>query len=130
VLTLDGDRLCQLDDVARGYADRNELPGLVWAVARGEQAHGRFAGHLDLEAGVPLPLRPLTPSSSSRVSALITSSFRLVVFRRRCDGCGRDNPSLESVGMADPVTDPVAEHDARSGEDGAGPPEWAHVRDR
>jgi hypothetical protein len=32
--------------------------------------------------------------------------------------------------MADPVTDPVAEHDARYGEDGAGPPEWARVRDR
>jgi hypothetical protein len=26
--------------------------------------------------------------------------------------------------MADPVTDPVAEHDARYGEEGAGPPEW------
>jgi len=25
--------------------------------------------------------------------------------------------------MADPVTDPVAEHDARYGEEGAGPPE-------
>ena len=73
---------------------------------------------------------PLTPSSSSRVSALITSSFRLVVSRRRCDGCGRDNSSLGSVGMADPVTDPVAEHDARYGEEGAGPPEWARVRDR
>lgn len=32
--------------------------------------------------------------------------------------------------MADPVTDPVAEHDARYGEEGAGPPEWARVRDR
>ena len=32
--------------------------------------------------------------------------------------------------MADPVTDPVAEHDARYGEEGAGPPEWAQVRDR
>ncbi|MEV6980410.1 hypothetical protein AB0M95_04005 [Sphaerisporangium sp. NPDC051017] len=32
--------------------------------------------------------------------------------------------------MADPVTDPVAEHDARYGEEGAGPPEWAWVRDR
>ena len=54
MLTLDGDRLRQLDDAMRGYADRNELPGLVWAVARGEQAHVRFAGHLDLEAGVPV----------------------------------------------------------------------------
>ncbi|MEH1055980.1 hypothetical protein V6U89_12300 [Micromonospora sp. CPCC 206171] len=32
--------------------------------------------------------------------------------------------------MADPATDPVAEHDARYGEEGAGPPEWARVRDR
>lgn len=34
-----------------------------------------------------------------------------------------------SAGMADPVTDPVAEHDARYGEKGAGPPEpeWARV---
>lgn len=32
--------------------------------------------------------------------------------------------------MAGPVTDPVAEHDARYGEEGAGPPEWARVRDR
>ncbi len=32
--------------------------------------------------------------------------------------------------MADPVTDPVAEHDARYGEEGAGPSEWARVRDR
>jgi hypothetical protein len=32
--------------------------------------------------------------------------------------------------MTDPVTDPVAEHDARYGEEGAGPPEWAQVRDR
>jgi hypothetical protein len=32
--------------------------------------------------------------------------------------------------MADPVTDPVAEHDARYGEEGAGPPEGARVRDR
>jgi hypothetical protein len=32
--------------------------------------------------------------------------------------------------MADPVTDPVAEHDARYGEEGAGPPEWARARDR
>jgi CubicO group peptidase (beta-lactamase class C family) len=54
VLTLDGDRLCQLDDAMRGYADGNQLPGLVWVVARGEQAHVRFAGHLDLEAGVPV----------------------------------------------------------------------------
>jgi hypothetical protein len=29
--------------------------------------------------------------------------------------------------MADPVTDPVAEHDARYGEEDAGPPEWARV---
>jgi hypothetical protein len=35
------------------------------------------------------------------VSALITSSFRLVVSRRRCDGCGRDNSSLGSAGMAE-----------------------------
>jgi general stress protein 26 len=28
------------------------------------------------------------------------------------------------------VTDPVAEHDARYGEEGAGPPEWSRVRDR
>jgi len=28
------------------------------------------------------------------------------------------------------VTDPVAEHDARYGEEGAGPPEGARVRDR
>jgi hypothetical protein len=27
--------------------------------------------------------------------------------------------------MADPVTDPVAEHDARYGEEGAAPPNWA-----
>jgi hypothetical protein len=32
--------------------------------------------------------------------------------------------------MADPVTDPVAGHDARYGEEGAGPPQWARVRDR
>ncbi|MFE8989963.1 hypothetical protein ACFYMI_19435 [Streptomyces collinus] len=32
--------------------------------------------------------------------------------------------------MADPVTDPVAEHDARYDEEGAGPPEWARLRDR
>jgi hypothetical protein len=28
------------------------------------------------------------------------------------------------------MTDPVAESDARYGEEGAGPPEWARVRDR
>jgi hypothetical protein len=28
------------------------------------------------------------------------------------------------------LTDPVAEHDARYGEEGAGPPEWPRVRDR
>jgi hypothetical protein len=32
--------------------------------------------------------------------------------------------------MADPVTDPVAEHNVRYGEEGAGPPEGARVRDR
>ena len=32
--------------------------------------------------------------------------------------------------MADPVTDPVAEHDARYGEEGAGPPQRARARDR
>jgi hypothetical protein len=31
--------------------------------------------------------------------------------------------------MADPVTDPVAEHDARYAEEDAGPPEWAEARD-
>jgi hypothetical protein len=29
--------------------------------------------------------------------------------------------------MADPVTDPAAEDDARYGEEGAGPPEWAGI---
>ena len=38
--------------------------------------------------------RPLTPRSSNRVSALITSSSRAVVSRCRCDGHGRDNSSL------------------------------------
>ncbi|MER5907530.1 hypothetical protein ABT150_47090 [Streptomyces mirabilis] len=32
--------------------------------------------------------------------------------------------------MADPVTDLVAEHDARYEEEGAVPPEWARVHDR
>jgi hypothetical protein len=35
-------------------------------------------------------------SSFSRLSALISSSFRLIVSGHRYDGCGRDNSSLSA----------------------------------
>jgi CubicO group peptidase (beta-lactamase class C family) len=95
VLTLDGDRLRQLDDAMRGYADGNELPGLVWAVARGEQAHVRFAGHLDLESGVPVNRDSIFRISSMTKPVTAVAALLLV-------GDGR-------LGLDDPIDDLVPE---------------------
>jgi CubicO group peptidase (beta-lactamase class C family) len=95
VLTLDGDRLRQLDDAMRGYADGNELPGLVWAVARGEQAHVRFAGHLDLESAVPVNRDSIFRISSMTKPVTAVAALLLVEDGR--------------LGLDDPIDDLVPE---------------------
>jgi CubicO group peptidase (beta-lactamase class C family) len=94
VLTLDGDRLRQLDDAMPGYADGNELPGLVWAVARGEQAHVRFA-----VTSISSPV-PVNRDSIFRISSMTKPVTAVAALLLVEDG---------RLGLDDPIDDLVPE---------------------
>jgi CubicO group peptidase (beta-lactamase class C family) len=73
----DHHRLQHLDDVLAGYAERGEVPGLTWLVARDGEVHVGWAGVQDHGGTVPVDRRSIyrIASMTKPIAAVAAQTF-------------------------------------------------------